>query len=148
MPSSKISRKHLVDVVARETKSGLGQIVGAEGKELGFFRNLVRDQRSPGQFDHRAHEIIDLSFLFLEDFLGDAMDDCRLVRHFFQRGGERNHHFGKNFHSIFRHGHGRFEDGAGLHLGDLGIGDSQTTAAMSEHGIEFVQLLHPAQQSS
>jgi len=38
-----ICRQHFVDVVARETESGLGEVIGSEGKELGFFRNLIGD---------------------------------------------------------------------------------------------------------
>ena len=36
---------------------------------------------------------------------------------------------------------GRLEDGARLHLGDLGIGDGQPAAAMAEHRVELVQRL-------
>ena len=34
----------------------------------------------------------------------------------------------------------RLEDGAGLHLGDLGIGDRQAAAAEAEHRVEFGKL--------
>ena len=37
----------------------------------------------------------------------------------------------------------RLEDGAGLHLGDLRIGDREPHAAMAEHRIEFMQLGDP-----
>jgi hypothetical protein len=36
----------------------------------------------------------------------------------------------------------RLEDGAGLHLGDLGVGDAQPAAAVAQHGVELVQVLH------
>ena len=34
---------------------------------------------------------------------------------------------------------GSLDDGIGLHLGDLGIGNSQTAAAVAHHGVELVQ---------
>ena len=36
---------------------------------------------------------------------------------------------------------GGFEDGARLHLGDLGIGDAEAAAAVAEHRVELVQLV-------
>ena len=37
---------------------------------------------------------------------------------------------------------------AGLHFGDLGIGDAETAAAMAQHGIELVlQFFHAMQQA-
>ena len=35
-----------------------------------------------------------------------------------------------------------FYDGTGLHLCDFGIGDSQTAAAVTEHGVEFFERVH------
>ena len=43
---------------------------------------------------------------------------------------------------------GGLEDGARLHLGDLGIGDAETAAAMAEHRVELVQLLDAAPAAS
>ena len=74
------------------------------------------------------------------------MNDRRLVRHFLQRRSERNHYFGKDLHAVLGDRDRSLKNSAGLHLGDLRIGNSQAAAAMSEHGIEFVQLLHPAKQ--
>ena len=37
--------------------------------------------------------------------------------------------------------HGRLDDRARLHLGDLGIGDAEAHAAVAEHRVELVQLL-------
>src|ERR1039457_5548473 len=43
-------------------------------------------------------------------------------------------------------GDGGLDDGARLHLGDLGEGDAEAAAAQSEHGVGLVQLLNPRQQ--
>ena len=40
----------------------------------------------------------------------------------------------------FVHVDGRLDHGAGLHLGDLRIGDGQTAAAMAQHGVELVEV--------
>ena len=141
-----IGRQHFVDVVARETECGLREIVGAEGKELRFFRDLIRDQAGARQLDHRADEVINVSSLFFENFFGHAANDRCLVRHFFQRRDERNHDFGIDLYAIFGDGDGRFKNGARLHLGNFRISDSEPASAMSEHGIELVQLLHARQE--
>ena len=59
---------------------------------------------------------------------------------------QRDHDFGDDLHALLRDLHGRFEDGARLHLGDLGIGDAETAAAMAEHRVELVQLFDALQQ--
>ena len=42
---------------------------------------------------------------------------------------------------------GRLDDGARLHLGDLGIRDPEADAAVAEHRVELVQLLDARQQT-
>jgi hypothetical protein len=37
---------------------------------------------------------------------------------------------------------GGLDDGRGLHDDQLGIGDGQAAAAMAQHGVHLVQLLH------
>ena len=59
---------------------------------------------------------------------------------------QRNHDFRNDLDALLRHLHGGFENRARLHLGDLGIGDAQTAAAMAQHRIELVQLFHAMQQ--
>ncbi len=54
--------------------------------------------------------------------------------------------FGDYLDALLRHLDGGFEDRARLHFGDLGIGDAQTASAMTQHGIEFVQLFDAMQQ--
>ncbi len=41
---------------------------------------------------------------------------------------------------------GRLDDGAHLHLVDLGIGDAQAAAAVAQHGVGLAQLRGPPQQ--
>ena len=67
---------------------------------------------------------------------------CLLIFEFFDAADQRDHHFRDHLHALLRHLHGRFEDGASLHLGDLGIGDAEAAAAMTQHRVELVQLFH------
>src|SRR5690242_11761832 len=55
-----IRRQHLINVITREAERSLRQIVGPERKELRLFRDLIRNQRSPRQFDHGADHVLDL----------------------------------------------------------------------------------------
>ena len=141
-----ICRKHLVHVVAREAERGLRQIVCAEGEELRLLGNLVCHQRGARQLNHGADHILNFGSLLFEYFVRHSPHDRRLVRHFFHRGDQRNHDFGKHFHTFFSDLDCRFENGARLHLGNFRIGDAEPAAAMPEHGIELVQLLHSRQQ--
>ena len=72
--------------------------------------------------------------------------DLLLVLQFLHAADQRNHDFGNHLDALLGHLHGGFEDGARLHLGDLGIGDAETAAAMAEHRVELVQLFDALQQ--
>ena len=71
---------------------------------------------------------------------GNAMDDFDLQIQFAFKADERDHDFGFNLDAFLLDFRGGFENGAGLHLGDLGIDQSQPAAAEAEHGIELVQF--------
>ena len=54
---------------------------------------------------------------------------------------QRHHDLHVHRHARSLDVHGSLDDGAGLHLGDLGIGVAQTAAAVSQHGVELGQRL-------
>ncbi len=60
-----------------------------------------------------------------ENFLGDADDDRLLIVEFLRAADQRNHHLGDHLDAFLGNLRGRFENGARLHLGDLGISDTQ-----------------------
>ena len=142
----KIGRQHFVDVVTREAERGLREIVGPEREELRLFGDLVRHQSSSWQLDHRANQVFDFGPLLFEYFLGHAPHDSRLVRHFFHHSNQRNHDLGQHLDALLRAVDSCFENGASLHLGDFGIRNAETTAAVSEHGVELVQLFHASEK--
>ena len=47
-------------VVAAEAEGGLGQVVGAEGEELGRLGDLAGAQAGARQLDHGADQVLDL----------------------------------------------------------------------------------------
>ena len=52
-----------LDVVAAETERHLGQVVGAEGEEVGHLGDLVGPQRGPRRLDHGADREVELATL-------------------------------------------------------------------------------------
>ena len=143
-----IRREEVVDVVARDAERGLRQIVGAEAEELGLLGDLVGGQGGARQLDHRAHHVVHRRALLLEDLRGNAADNRRLVAHLFNGADERNHDLQVRLAAVLLHVDRGLEDGPRLHLGDLGERDAKTAAAQPEHGIHFMQLLHPGQKDA
>ena len=89
---------------------------------------------------------MDFLFFFFEHFFGHSANNARLVRHFFQRGGQGNHDFDVRLAAFLGHGYCGLEDSARLHFSDLRIGNAQPATTMSQHGIELVQVFHAAEQ--
>src|SRR3954453_16228385 len=71
-----------LDVVAAETPAHLGEVVGAEGEELGGLGDLACGERRARDLDHRAdqrvHTLAGLLGDCLEDPLGLFLDDLEL----------------------------------------------------------------------
>ena len=83
--------------------------------------------------------------VFLADLGGGFFDDGFLKLEFFGVAHERDHDFGKHLDALFLlHFGGGLEDGGRLHLRDFRIDDSETAAAVAEHGVLFVQLVDAA----
>ena len=52
-----VSAKEPAGVISAETEGRLGQVVGAEGEELGLLGNRIGAQASPRQLDHGADQV-------------------------------------------------------------------------------------------
>src|SRR5580704_10495922 len=59
-------------VVAGEAHGGLGEVVGAEGEELGALCDLIGHQSGTWEFDHGADDVVELRAGLLDDVVGDA----------------------------------------------------------------------------
>ena len=129
-------------VVAADAESGLGEVVCAEAEELSGLCDFVSCDGAARHFDHGSDEVVEFDLLLGHDFLGDAVNDFDLEVEFLLEANERNHDFGLHFDLLLRHIGGSFEDGAGLHFGDLWIGDAEAASAVTEHGIGLMQAVH------
>ena len=129
-------------VVSAHAEAGLGEVVGAERKELGRLRDLVGREGAARDLDHRAHEILDLLSRLLLHQLGDPVHDLHLVVELLLEADERDHDLGLHLDAGLLHLGRGLEDGAGLHLRDLGIADAEAAAAVAEHRVELVQGVH------
>ena len=69
-----------------------------------------------------------------------------LVAHLLDGADERNHDFEVRIAALVLDRNRGFEDGARLHLGDLGEGDAEAAATQAEHGVHLVQFFHASQQ--
>ncbi len=82
------------DIVAGEAKAHLGQIVGAEGEELGAAGDFAGLQRCARDFDHGAVHVLDRLHLILgADLLVNLVDDHLLIDRALLVADHRNHDF-------------------------------------------------------
>ena len=70
------------------------------------------------------------------------MDDVDLKFEFPRKSDERNHDLRVDLGSFALDFGGRLKHGASLHFGNLGINNAQSAAAMAQHRIKFMQLVH------
>ncbi len=78
---------------------------------------------------------------------GDGVDDGLLILELLDVSHQGNHDLGNNLQPFLVQPAGRLDDGASLHLGDLRVRDAEPHAPMTEHRVEFVELLHPPEQA-
>src|SRR5260221_2499051 len=131
-------------VVAREAHHGLRQVVGAEAEEFSDLGDFVGKQNGARQLHHGADGVRNFHAGGLEQTVRNFARGLVENRHLFSVESERNHDLRYYFNLLLVAFDGRFDDGAHLHLQNFRIGDRQAAAAMAEHGVGFVQLLHTA----
>ena len=112
-----------------------------EREELGHFGDLVGRDGGTRYFDHRADHVVDLVVALGEYLIGRLVDDLLLVAELLVVSDQRDHDLDVNGRTRCADVHGSLDDGAGLHLGDFGIGVAQTAAAVTQHGVELGQRL-------
>src|SRR5580693_1510312 len=67
-----VVRQEAAGIITAHPQGGLRQIVRAETKEFSIFRDLVGDDCTPGNFDHRADQVIKSNLSFLGDLSSHA----------------------------------------------------------------------------
>ena len=136
-----VGLEELAGIVARQPERHLGQIVGAEAEELGVLGDLARAQRGARQLDHGADLVVQRAAAFLRDLgrhrVDPLLDQLQLPR----RQDQRDHDLGHDGAAGVSLDLGRgLEDGAGLHLVDLGEQDAQPAAAQAEHRVALLEV--------
>ncbi len=133
--------QELAGVVTAEAKGHLSQVVGTEGEELRFGGDLIGGQRSAGDLDHGAHQVLHVhtgsSQLLVSGLDHHVLDELQLLG----VADQRDHDLGDDspIGVLLLHVDGGADDGSGLHLGDLRVGDGQTAATVAHHRVELVQ---------
>src|SRR3954462_6498930 len=145
-PTLNVSWQEFADVVAREPISRLRKIVSPKAEELSVRGDLIGHGACARQLNHGADHVLNFGSLLFEDLLRDLANDGALVFHFFHHADKRHHDFRKYLYPFFRHIHYRFKNGPRLHLRNFRISNSQPTAAVSQHGVQFMQLFYATQQ--
>ena len=137
-----VCRKELAGIVTGEAERHLRKVVGAEAEELRFLRDLVCGKSSARNLDHRTDFIVKLDIRLLDDFVRRLDDDVLDELHFLCLTRQRDHDLGNDIPvgMILLDVNCSLDDSLGLHDGDLGIGDGETAAAVTHHGVELVQV--------
>jgi hypothetical protein len=68
------------------------------------------------------------------------LDDVSQDGEFLAHADERDHDLGHGADLALEALDGGLGDGAGLHAGDLGVGDGETAAAVAEHRVDLVEV--------
>jgi hypothetical protein len=136
-------------IVARNAEGGLGQVVGAEGEELGSFGNLIRLDgrhaaarswcRQIGSMFSPVSASMTLRMHGRDPALTKSSSSRRPTSGTITSGTT-----GAPVISFLDLA--GLEDGAGLHLGNFRVGDRQPAAAMAQHRVELVQLIDAGAQ--
>ena len=119
------------------------EVVGAEAEELRVFGDFIGNQGAAWNFNHRADHVFDLGLFLVLHLLGHAMDHFKLVEKLLRKTDQHDHDLGLHRNAFVLDLHGRFNNGANLHLGDFGINDAEAATAQTEHRVEFMQFLDP-----
>mmetsp|Transcript_16591 Transcript_16591/g.40524 ORF Transcript_16591/g.40524 Transcript_16591/m.40524 type:complete len:452 (+) Transcript_16591:540-1895(+) len=127
-------------VVARVPERHLRQVVGPEAEEVGHLGDLAGDERRAGDLDHCAHAELDPVLALGEHLLGHTAHEPRLVLELGDRPHKRHHDVGDRVAARGLYVERGLDDGAGLHLGDLGVDDAEAAPAQAEHGVHLGQL--------
>ena len=135
-----VGEEPALGVVAREAERRLREVVRAEGAEVRHLRDLVRADASARQLDHRAAEVLDRRLLS-----SDALRQLAQPAQLLPEPDERMHDLDEwRLPSALRHRACGTNDGAHLHLVDLGVLQPEPAAAGAQHRILLAQLLRAA----
>jgi len=139
-----VSREELTCVVTAEAEGHLGEVVGAKAEELGFLGDLVGGEAGSGDLHHGADFVLELNAGLGDLGIGGGNDDVLNELHLLDFAGEGDHDLGNDVPvgMGLLDVDGGADNGRGLHLGDLGVGDGQTAATVTHHGVKLVETVN------
>src|ERR1041384_3568089 len=95
-----ITRQEFSRIVARQTETGLRQIVGPEGEKLRLFGDFIGHHAGPWQLDHRADRVAHLDAVSLLRRARHSFDDGFLLVQLGPRADQWDHHFGERIFAL------------------------------------------------
>ena len=137
-----VRREERTDVVAAVAEGHLREVVGAVAEEVGDLADLVGGDRGARDLDHGADRDLEglLHALLGEDLrdrlLGQLTEEDELLL----GADERVHDLGTRVDLLAAALDRGLDDGADLHLEDLGVRDRQAATAVTEHRVRLVEL--------
>ena len=131
-------------IVTGEAKGHLGEIVGAKAEELGLLGQLISLEGCAGHLNHCADLVCDGDTAGIKHLLGGLEDDGLLVLQLGGGANKRHHDVGAGDEAAARSLDSGLKDGNSLHLGDVGVDNSQAAATKAKHGVDLSQVLHAA----
>ena len=81
-------------------KVSLGEVVGAEGEELGVLGDFIGSKGRPRDLDHRAELVVDRDALLFHHLLGHRFQRFTLNLEFIDVADEWDHHLGMDLHAL------------------------------------------------
>ena len=143
-----VAGQELARVVAAEAEGHLGQVVGAEGEELGLLGDVVGGEGRTGDLDHSADLVVHVAAGLLDELLCYLVNGLLHICQLLCLTDQGNHDLRRDLpgRTAGADGQGGLDDGGGLHLGDLGIGDVQAAAAVAHHGVELMEAVNGVAQ--
>ena len=136
-----VAGQELAGVVAAEAEGHLGQVVGAEGEELGLLGDVVGGEGGTGDLDHGAHVVGHVAAGGLDEGLGGLVDNALDEGQLTGLANQGDHDLRGDLPggAAAADSQSGLDDGGGLHPGDLREGHVQTAAAVAHHGVELVE---------
>src|SRR2546421_737036 len=120
-------------VIAAVSHRRLREVVRPEGEEFGVAGDFVRDESGPRDLNHRAELVVHGDPLPVHDALRLLLEGLSFDSQLLGQAYQRDHDLRADVDAFFLETARRFEDGAHLHLRDLGEHDPEATAPEAQH---------------
>src|SRR2546422_5108235 len=126
-------------VIAAVSHRSLREVVRPEGEEFGVAGDFVRDESGPRDLNHRAELVVHGDPLPVHDALRLLLEGLSFDSQLLGQAYQRDHDLRADVDAFFLETARRFEDGAHLHLRDLGEHDPEATAPEAQHRVRLAR---------